>query len=638
MSTGVAAEDRLISSGLAGRTVESCRADLGSTLILAGTGAVEQEHAGWLASLLGQPVAVVDVTEAGAGSAICESLRVGRWSTVVFFAGAGLDVSDLVADHDDLWGGLSVLDEVLSASTAGGVDRFVTATSPAAAVATAPGGAALNIAERRTAAAALETGRCYLSARIQTVGGHELLTHALLAGGPGEVLAVSDIESKMIPPGGEDEIFTPTADDHVWRALVAPVRSTDLSSPGSSHEQLLRLAGATPPAESMEVLLSPPVVGEEERTLLIDALDSGWIAPAGPHLDLFEEELRAWVDGREVVALSSGSAALHLALLVLGVVPGDDVVVQTATFAATAFAVRQAGANPIFCDVDATTGNLDPDLLAELLDERARSGRLPAAVVPVDLYGLCADYDRLRAVCAPYGVPIIQDSAESLGSRAQGRAAGAQGDLGVLSFNGNKIITTSGGGALVGPSDLVARARKLSTQAREPALHYQHAEIGFNYRMSNLLAAVGLAQLRTLEERVTHRADLDQRYRCAFPELTWMPPGVTERWNHWLTVAFLPPTLPPHFACRELASAGIEARPFWKPMHRQPVFAGAEARLNGRSDAFFAHGLCLPSGHGLDEESQDRVIDRLRSLLDRYANASAPAIDSQPQRRLNPAA
>ncbi|MCP4228395.1 MAG: aminotransferase class V-fold PLP-dependent enzyme, partial [Actinomycetia bacterium] len=283
------------------------------------------------------------------------------------------------------------------------------------------------------------------------------------------------------------------------------------------------MALVTPPepAAAMTVLLSTPVVAGREHELVSATLDSGWLAPAGPQLDQFEADLAAWVDDQAVVALSSGSAGLHLALAVAGVQPGDEVVVQTATFAASAFAVHHAGAIPVFCDIDEVTANLDPDLLAEKLTERARRGRLPAAVVSVDLYGYCADYQRLKQVCQEFGVPLIQDAAESLGSRAAGQAAGAHGELGVLSFNGNKIITTSGGGALTGPRELVERARKLSTQAREPGLHYEHQEIGYNYRLSGLLASVGTAQLETLEDRITRKTALHDRYVEALPRLDW---------------------------------------------------------------------------------------------------------------------
>ena len=364
------------------------------------------------------------------------------------------------------------------------------------------------------------------------------------------------------------------------------------------------------------ILLQPPVVGDRERELLIEAVDSGWIAPAGPALSAFEAILAEATGADAVVALSSGTAALHLGLLALGVQPGDRVVVQTATFAATAFAVTYAGAEPVFCDVDRTTGNLDPDLLARLLADADKAGTLPAAVIPVDLYGHCADYKRLREVCEPFGVPILQDAAESLGSISQGTPAASHGALGILSFNGNKIITTSGGGALVGPPPMVERVRKLSTQAREPGLHYEHAEIGFNYRLSNLLAAVGVAQVESLEDRIGTKAANHVRYVEGLPELTWFPDGVTERWNHWLSVAFLPEGVSPFSMCEQLMAKGIEARPFWKPMHLQPVFANNESVGGEVADMFFETGICLPSGYGLTAEDQDEVIAAVNDALE----------------------
>jgi dTDP-4-amino-4,6-dideoxygalactose transaminase len=256
--------------------------------------------------------------------------------------------------------------------------------------------------------------------------------------------------------------------------------------------------------------LSPPDVGDEERALLLDAFDSNWIAPLGPHVDAFEQEFAARVAMPAAAALSSGTAALHLALLMLGVGPGDEVVVPTLTFVATANAVTYVGARPVFVDADEATWNLDPHLLEELLAARAVAGNLPAAVVTVDLYGQCAGYEPILASCARYGVPVIEDAAEALGATYQGRPAGGFGAIGVFSFSGNKIITTSGGGMLVSDDvGFVERARHLSTQARDPAPHYEHSEIGFNYRMSNLLAALGRGQLRSLDAKVARRREIN---------------------------------------------------------------------------------------------------------------------------------
>jgi dTDP-4-amino-4,6-dideoxygalactose transaminase len=363
------------------------------------------------------------------------------------------------------------------------------------------------------------------------------------------------------------------------------------------------------------ILLSPPDVGEPERQAVLRAFDGGWIAPVGPEVDAFERELAGYVGAESCAALASGTAALHLALLVSGVGPGDEVVVQSATFAASAFAVRHCGATPVFCDSERRTWNLDPGLLADHLEDRAAVGCLPAAVVAVDLYGLCADYASLRPLCRSYGVPLIEDAAEALGSICQGMKAASLGDLGVLSFNGNKLITTSGGGALVGPTDVVDRARHLASQARQPVLHYEHHEVGFNYRLSNLLAALGRAQLARVEERVAHRREVFDRYRRALPALDWLDDGVTERSNRWLSVALLPPGVDPHAICTELDRVGIEARPAWKPMHLQPVFGDCEHLGGAVSEELFHRGLCLPSGSSLTEGQQSTVVAEVSRLL-----------------------
>jgi dTDP-4-amino-4,6-dideoxygalactose transaminase len=378
--------------------------------------------------------------------------------------------------------------------------------------------------------------------------------------------------------------------------------------------------------------LSPPDVGERERQLLLDAFDSNWIAPLGPHVDAFEREFAEFLgapDARSgtqpvsrsgtqpgAAALSSGTAALHLALLMLGVLPGDEVVVPTLTFVATANAVLYAGARPVFVDSDETTWNMDPALVDDLLAERARAGRLPAALIGVDLYGQCADWEPILESCAQYGVPVVDDAAEALGATYRGRAAGRFGKLGVFSFNGNKIITTSGGGMLVSDDEaLVERARRLSTQSRDDAPHYEHSVVGFNYRMSNLLAAVGRGQLQGLPGKVARRRAIHSRYSEALasvPGLGFMPDAEYGKPTNWLTVITVDegtfgasPT-----AIREhLEGANIEARPAWKPMHRQPLFGAYEARGGRVADAIFRSGLCLPSGSAMTDADVDRVID-----------------------------
>jgi dTDP-4-amino-4,6-dideoxygalactose transaminase len=385
--------------------------------------------------------------------------------------------------------------------------------------------------------------------------------------------------------------------------------------------------------EQQFIFLSPPHVGDVERELLLAAFDSNWIAPAGPDLALFEDELAGLVGVPHAVALSSGTAAIHLALLALGVGPGDDVLVSDLTFAATANAVVYAGARPVFIDSDDVSWNIDPDLLDDELDARARLGRLPSALIVVDLYGQCADWDRISATCRRYEIPVIEDAAEALGATYRGRAAGSFGDLGVFSFNGNKIITTSGGGMLVGRStEHIERARYLGTQARQPVAHYEHEDIGFNYRMSNLLAALGRGQLRNLASRVAARQAVNDRYRQALADvdgLAFMPVADYGVPNQWLTVITLDPGVlgvGPEHVLTGLLSTGIEARPAWKPMHLQPIFAGAETRGGRVGERIFSRGLCLPSGSSLTVDQQDRVVVALRSLLGVATSADASAM------------
>ncbi|WP_334142964.1 DegT/DnrJ/EryC1/StrS family aminotransferase [Rhabdothermincola sp.] len=370
------------------------------------------------------------------------------------------------------------------------------------------------------------------------------------------------------------------------------------------------------------IFLSPPDVGPDERELLLDAVDSNWVSPLGPHVDAFERELAAYVGVGHAAALSSGTAALHLALLLHGVGPGDEVLVPTLTFIATASAVIYTGATPVFVDAEPSTWCVDPALVDTALRRRVKAGRLPKAVIAVDLYGQCADYDGLEAVCAELGVALIEDAAEALGARYHGRAAGSFGRLGVFSFNGNKIITTSGGGMLVSDDRaLVERARFLASQARDPAPHYEHSTVGFNYRMSNLLAAVGRGQLRHLDEKVARRRAINRRYRAALADLPgvgFLPDAAGGEPTNWLTVITLDPAsaaATPEELRLALEAADIEARPAWKPMHLQPVFAGAE-RLGGQvAERIFATGLCLPSGSSLTPDDQERVIATIRSVL-----------------------
>ena len=368
------------------------------------------------------------------------------------------------------------------------------------------------------------------------------------------------------------------------------------------------------------LFLSPPEVGAVERELLLDAFDSNWIAPLGPHVDAFEREFAEFVGMHSAAALSSGTAALHLALILLGVGPGDDVLVPSLTFVASANAVTYVGARPVFVDSDRESWNLDPALVEAEFAARAQAGRpQPAALIAVDLYGQCADWDPILESCANYGVPVIEDAAEALGATYRGRPAGSFGALGVFSFNGNKIITTSGGGMLVANDPaLIERARHLSTQARDPAPHYQHSHIGYNYRLSNLLAAVGRGQLRVLDLRVEQRRANYEFYRRAIGGLSgieFMPEHPRGRSTRWLTCITVDPAA--FGATREdirlaLERENIEARPVWKPMHLQPVFAGCRACGGGVAEDIFARGLCLPSGSSLADADRERVVDCLR--------------------------
>jgi len=369
------------------------------------------------------------------------------------------------------------------------------------------------------------------------------------------------------------------------------------------------------------IYLSPPDIRPLERQMVLDAIDSGWVAPAGPDLARFEAEVAEVTGTKHAVALSSGTAALHLALLELGVGPGDFVLVSTFTFAATANAVAYVGATPVFIDADAETWQLDPELLAAELEARAAAGTLPKAAIVVDLYGQCADYARIVPLLDLYGVVLIEDAAEAVGATFANRNAGSFGRCGVISFNGNKLITSGGGGMLVtDDATLAARVRHLSTQAREPVAHYEHIEIGYNYRLSNMLAAFGRGQLASLTERIARRAEIEHRYRAALaerPGYSFMPVGPDRTVNHWLTVITIDPTLAGHDAEAlrvHLEGDDIESRPAWKPMHLQPVFADAPRRTNGVSENVFKTGLCLPSGSSMSDADVDRVVARLMTV------------------------
>ena len=369
------------------------------------------------------------------------------------------------------------------------------------------------------------------------------------------------------------------------------------------------------------IYLSPPDVNGVDRQRLLAAVDSGWVAPVGPDLDAFEREVAAVCERAHGVGLASGTAGIFLTLRELGVGPGDDVLVSSFTFAGSINPIVHLGATPVLVDCDASSWNLSPQLVADELAERQRSGRRLKAAVVVDLYGQCAAMDELLPQLAAAGVPVLEDAAEAIGATHGDRAAGSFGVAAVVSFNGNKIITTSGGGMVVTDDEhLAARIRHLSTQAREPAPHYEHLEAGFNERLSNLLAAFGRGQLGDLDRRVERRRAIFDRYVDALRDragIGFQPEAAYGRCTRWLTCITIDPAtgITPEQVRTHLETHDIEARPTWKPMHCQPAFADAPRRVDGTSDHIFATGLCLPSGSGMTDDQQQHVIDALGEVL-----------------------
>lgn len=372
--------------------------------------------------------------------------------------------------------------------------------------------------------------------------------------------------------------------------------------------------------------LSSPHLGDEETAFVEDAFKTNWIAPLGPHVDGFERELAAHVGVGHGAAVSSGTAAIHLALLLMGVKPGDTVFCSSLTFVGSCNPILYCGAEPVFVDSEPQTWNLSPAALERAFEWARVQGRMPRCVIVVNLYGQSADMDAVLPICERYGVPVLEDAAESLGARYKGRASGAFGRIAVYSFNGNKIITTSGGGMLVADDPaLVERARKLSTQAREPAPHYEHVEVGFNYRMSNVLAGIGRGQLRVLEQRVAQRRRVFEIYRQALddmPQVQWMPEPPGFHSTRWLTCFTLEGTegrQKRDLVLKSLERHSIEARPVWKPMQLQPLFAGAPYFAHSAGDdvsaRLFESGICLPSGSNLTDAQLERVINHLRRSL-----------------------
>jgi len=370
------------------------------------------------------------------------------------------------------------------------------------------------------------------------------------------------------------------------------------------------------------VYLSVPHMGPNERRYVDEAFTTNWLSTVGPNIDAFEQAFSRRI-GLPAVALTSGTAAMHLGLRLLGVGPGDEVIVPTLTFVASVNPIQYLGARPVLVDSDPATWMLDPGLLAKALADRVARGVRPKAVVPVHLYGQSADMDPILEACSRYDVPVLEDAAEALGTTYKGRPAGSLGEVGVFSFNGNKIITTTGGGMLVAQrGDWVDRARFWSTQARDPTVEYHHTEMGYNYRMSNVLAGIGRGQLEVLDERVSQRRALAFRYRDAFadlPGLTPMPQAPYGLHTNWLS-CFL---VGERFGAsrddilRALEALNIESRPVWKPMHLQPLYASCE-RYGGEVAAdIYRRGICLPSSSSLLPEDQDRVIRSVRGLAGR---------------------
>jgi dTDP-4-amino-4,6-dideoxygalactose transaminase len=379
-----------------------------------------------------------------------------------------------------------------------------------------------------------------------------------------------------------------------------------------------------------KIWLSSPHIGNNEIKYVNEAFETNWIAPLGPHVNAFEQGLQQKIDTRYAAALSSGTSAIHLALILLGVKTGDTVFCQSITFSASANPIAYQGAIPVFIDSEIDTWNMDPLLLKIALKEAKQNGKLPKAIIPVHLYGMPAKILEIMSIAKEFGVPVIEDAAEALGSNINEKPCGSFGDFGVLSFNGNKIITTSGGGALVSnDGEMIEKARYLATQARDQAPHYQHSQIGYNYRMSNVLAGIGRGQLEVLNDRVAARRNNNEIYKEYFSKFNNAgfdirfqeePEGYYS--NRWLTCILIDP-ITNNGLTREVIrlamdSENIETRPLWKPMHQQPIFSNSKNYLNGISDKLFENGLCLPSGSNLTELEFARIFSKLEEIFNQY--------------------
>ena len=379
-----------------------------------------------------------------------------------------------------------------------------------------------------------------------------------------------------------------------------------------------------------KIWLSSPHIGTNELQYVNEAFTTNWIAPLGPHVNAFEKGLQDQTQTKHAAALSSGTSALHLALILLGVKSGDIVFCQSITFSASANPIAYQGAIPVFIDSENETWNIDPALLKAALEEAKQNDQLPKAIIPVHLYGMPAKMAEILTIANEYDVPVIEDAAEALGSSIDNKPCGSFGEFGVLSFNGNKIITTSGGGALISENaEMIEKARFLATQARDSAPHYQHSHIGYNYRMSNVLAGIGRGQLEVLSDRVASRRNNFERYKHYFSKhnntgfkikFQEEPQGFYS--NRWLTCIVVDPIFNKGLTREEIRLAmeaeNIETRPLWKPMHQQPVFASSKSYLNGVSEKLFENGLCLPSGSNLTEDEFERIFNCLDTIFSKH--------------------
>ena len=387
------------------------------------------------------------------------------------------------------------------------------------------------------------------------------------------------------------------------------------------------------------IFISPPHLSGHELVEIREALESNYVAPCGPKVKAFEEEMSKLLNGLYTLAVNSGTSAMHLTMKALNISPGDRLLSSTMTFIGGVSPACWLGAEIAFIDVDHSSWNMDPELLAEELKENAGNGRLPKLVLSTDLYGQCAGYDRLEEICKEYDVPLVIDSAQAMGSTYKGRPAGVAGIAGIFSFNGNKILTTSSGGMLISShEEIIEKSRYLSQQAKEPVAHYVHNQIGFNYGMSNILAAIGLGQLRVLNQRVVRKRSIFRFYKQALGDISgieFMPEASYGQTNRWLTVMLVDPDgfgMDREAVRLAMEDHNIETRPIMTPMHIQPVFQKCRVRGGSVSERFFKYGLCLPSGTGLTTADLERIVDIIKALhkngLDRRIcqNLEPPAL------------